>query len=73
MAVIGREEKDYGLIEDKDFIQRIMSTLNEQEKKVITERFYKGRSQEKFQKKWEFPRCMYLEWNAEFLRDFADN
>lgn len=45
MAVIGREEKDYGLIEDKDFIQRIMSTLNEQEKKVITERFYKGRSQ----------------------------
>lgn len=45
MAVIGREEKDYGLIEDRDFIQRIMSTLNEQERKVITERFYKGRSQ----------------------------
>ena len=45
MAVIGREEKDYGLIEDKDFIQRVMSILDEQERKVIIERFYKGRSQ----------------------------
>jgi RNA polymerase sigma-B factor len=45
MAVIGQEEKDYGLIEDKDFIQRVMSTLDERERKVITERFYKGRSQ----------------------------
>jgi len=45
MAVIGQDEKDYGLIEDKDFIQRVMSTLNERERKVITERFYKGRSQ----------------------------
>lgn len=45
MAVIGREEKDYGLIEDRDFIQRVMSTLDEQERKVITERFYEGRSQ----------------------------
>jgi RNA polymerase sigma-B factor len=45
MAVIGREEKDYRLIEDKDFIDRVMATLDEQERKVITERFYKGRSQ----------------------------
>ena len=45
MAVIGQEEKDYGLIEDKDSIQRVMSTLDERERKVITERFYKGRSQ----------------------------
>ena len=44
MAVIG-QRKDYGLIEDKDFIQRVMSTLDERERKVITERFYKGRSQ----------------------------
>jgi RNA polymerase sigma-B factor len=45
MAVIGREEKDYRLIEDRDFIARVMDTLDEQERKVITERFYKGRSQ----------------------------
>ena len=45
MAVIGREEKNYGLIEDQDFIQRVMSTLDDQERQVITERFYKGRSQ----------------------------
>ena len=45
MAVIGKEEKDYRLIEDRDFIQKVMSTLNEQERKVITERFYKERSQ----------------------------
>ena len=45
MAVIGREEKNYGLIEEQDFIQRGMSTLDDQERQVITERFYKGRSQ----------------------------
>jgi RNA polymerase sigma-B factor len=45
MSVIGQEEKYYRLVEDKDFIQRVMSTLDEQERKVITERFYKGRSQ----------------------------
>ncbi|HCS75828.1 MAG TPA: B/F/G family RNA polymerase sigma-70 factor [Clostridiales bacterium] len=45
MAVIGNEEKNYQLIEDRDFIQRVMSTLTEQERKVINERFYNGRSQ----------------------------
>ncbi len=45
MAVVGQEEKNYRLIEDKDFINRVMSTLNEEERKVIHERFYKGRSQ----------------------------
>jgi RNA polymerase sigma-B factor len=45
MAVIGREEKDYRRIEDKDFIARVMATLDDQEKRVISERFYKGRSQ----------------------------
>lgn len=45
MAVIGNEEKNYRLIEDRDFIERVMSTLSDQERKVITERFYMGRSQ----------------------------
>ena len=45
MAIVGQEEKDYSLIEDKDFIKRVMETLDEQERKVITDRFYRGRSQ----------------------------
>lgn len=45
MAVIGQEEKSYRLIEDQDFIQRVMNTLDEEERKVIYERFYNGRSQ----------------------------
>lgn len=45
MAVIGQEEKSYRLIEDQDFIQRVMDTLDDEERKVIYERFYNGRSQ----------------------------
>lgn len=45
MAVIGHEEMNYRLIEDKDFIARVMVSLDEEEKKVIYERFYKGKSQ----------------------------
>jgi RNA polymerase sigma-B factor len=45
MAVVGHEEKNYSLIEDKDFIDRVMATLNDEERRVIHERFYKGRSQ----------------------------
>jgi len=45
MAVVGQEEKNYRLIEDKDFIDRVMATLNDEERRVIQERFYKGRSQ----------------------------
>jgi len=45
MSMIGREEKDYRRIEDKDFIDRVMETLDDKERKVITERFYDGKSQ----------------------------
>jgi RNA polymerase sigma-B factor len=51
MAVIGREEKDYGLIEDRDFIERVMETLDEQERMVIRERFYNGKSQREISEK----------------------
>ncbi len=45
MAVIGAEEKDYSLIEDRDFIARVFQQLNDKEKKVIYDRYYKGKSQ----------------------------
>ena len=45
MAVVGTEEKNYGLIEDRDFIARVFKLLDDREKKVIYDRFYKGKSQ----------------------------
>jgi len=45
MAVVGKEEKDYNAVEDKDFVNRMIEGLNEMEKKVIYERFYNERSQ----------------------------
>lgn len=45
MAMIGREEKNYARIEDRDLIEKIMSGLGETEKKVMYERFYNERSQ----------------------------
>ena len=71
MAVIGQEEKDYGLIEDKDFIQRVMSTLDERERKVITERFYKGAQPKRnIGRNGSFPRCIYHVWNERILERF---
>ena len=62
MAVIGREEKDYGLIEDKDFK---VITLDEQERKLLRNDFTKGVVNGKSQRKWAFPRCIFLGWNGE--------
>ncbi|WP_129724620.1 sigma-70 family RNA polymerase sigma factor [Xylanivirga thermophila] len=45
MSVIGQDETSYSDIENKDFISRVMETLDDTERKVIYERFYKGRSQ----------------------------
>lgn len=45
MDVVGKDEKNYSLIEDKDFIDRMIQGLSETEKKVIHERFYNERSQ----------------------------
>lgn len=45
MAVVGEEEKNYKQIEDRDFVERAMGLLNDQEKKVIYERFYNRKSQ----------------------------
>jgi RNA polymerase sigma-B factor len=45
LAMIGHEEKDYGTIEDRDFIDKVMETLGDLERKVIYERFYNERSQ----------------------------
>lgn len=45
LEVVGNDEKAYNLIEDRDFIRKVMSTLNDIERKVIYERFYKERSQ----------------------------
>jgi RNA polymerase sigma-B factor len=45
MAMIGREEKNYSRVEDRDIIEKIMAGLGETERKVLYERFYNERSQ----------------------------
>ncbi|NLJ41625.1 MAG: sigma-70 family RNA polymerase sigma factor [Clostridiales bacterium] len=45
MAMVGREEKNYSLVEDRDIIEKMMSGLDETEKKVLHDRFFKERSQ----------------------------
>lgn len=45
MAMVGKEEKSYSIVEDRDVIERIMSGLGEVERKVLYERFYNERSQ----------------------------
>ncbi|HHW70160.1 MAG TPA: sigma-70 family RNA polymerase sigma factor [Clostridiales bacterium] len=45
LSIIGQEEKNYALIENRDFIERMMDKLDDTEKKVIHERFYNGKSQ----------------------------
>jgi len=45
MAMVGREEKNYSLVEDRDVIEKIMSGLGDTERKVLYERFYNERSQ----------------------------
>ena len=45
MAMVGKEEKNYSLVEDRDVIEKIMSGLGDTEKKVLYERFYNERSQ----------------------------
>lgn len=45
LSIIGREEKSYEDIENRDFINKMMDTLDDTEKKVIHERFYNGKSQ----------------------------
>ena len=45
MAMIGREERNYSRVEDRDIIEKIMAGLGETERKVLYERFYNERSQ----------------------------
>ncbi len=45
MAMVGKEEKNYTRVEDRDVIEKIMSGLGETERKVLYERFYNERSQ----------------------------
>ncbi|NLI59954.1 MAG: sigma-70 family RNA polymerase sigma factor [Clostridiales bacterium] len=45
MAMVGKEEKNYSLIEDRDVIEKIMAGLGDTERKVLYERFYNERSQ----------------------------
>jgi len=45
MAVVGKDEKNYSIVEDRDFIKRMIEGLSDMEKKVIHERFYNERSQ----------------------------
>ena len=42
---IGLEEKGYNHVENKEFIKTAIGTLNEKEKFIIIERFYKQKSQ----------------------------
>lgn len=43
--LVGREDKHFDTIEQNDFIQTTMEKLNEVEKKVLIDRFYKNRTQ----------------------------
>ena len=45
MAMVGKEEKNYSLVEDRDVIEKIMAGLGDTERKVLYERFYNERSQ----------------------------
>ncbi|MGI6705345.1 MAG: sigma-70 family RNA polymerase sigma factor [Clostridia bacterium] len=45
LQMIGHEEKQYSLLEDRDFLEKSMRGLGELEKKIIYERFYNEKSQ----------------------------
>jgi len=45
MDVVGAEDKYYNMIENKDFITKSMSKLNELEKNIIIKRFYENKTQ----------------------------
>jgi len=45
MDVVGAEDKHFNLIENKDFINKSMSKLNDLEKNIIIQRFYKNKTQ----------------------------
>ncbi|WP_300276697.1 SigB/SigF/SigG family RNA polymerase sigma factor [Peptacetobacter sp.] len=42
---VGMEEKDFGNIEQKDFLDRFMKTLNELEVKILKDRFFYNKTQ----------------------------
>lgn len=45
MDLIGDEDKSFGMIENKDFIENALSKLSEIETKIIVDRFFKNRTQ----------------------------
>ncbi|MDR5658922.1 SigB/SigF/SigG family RNA polymerase sigma factor [Serpentinicella sp. ANB-PHB4] len=45
LDLIGEEDKNYSLLENKDFINNVMDKLNEAEKKVLKERFFDEKTQ----------------------------
>ena len=51
LSVIGHEEQSYETIENKDFLDKMFETLDSQEKKVMHERFYNGKSQREIAEK----------------------
>lgn len=45
MDLIGETDKSFANIENKDFLEKVIKKLNEIEKKVLKDRFYKNRTQ----------------------------
>ena len=45
MDLVGDEDKRFGMIENKDFIDNALSKLNEIEIKIIRDRFFKNKTQ----------------------------
>ncbi|QUH25130.1 SigB/SigF/SigG family RNA polymerase sigma factor [Serpentinicella alkaliphila] len=45
LDLVGEEDKQFDLIEHKDFIKKSMEKLNEAEKKVLIDRFYNNKTQ----------------------------
>lgn len=67
--VIGREDNNFIMIENRDFIRSCLSQLSEQEREFVKLRYYDELTQRDIAAKWAFPKCTSRGWKRRPLKN----
>ena len=70
--ILGKEDNNFIMIENRDFIKRSMNKLNEREKELVKKRYYDGMTQTEIAQQWQVSQMYVSRLERTVLKKLRD-